>query len=953
LGELPDTVAIDYENEMFDAGAWNNTPEQQGFRDEVLKAHLARTKSRKGPPQPDLTKVQLAPVEGTSVSMRKDAADAASRLLAAANADLKAAQAAGNSDARQTIRLTGSSGHRDSDHQRRLWLRYFQNNYYGKTRKARAAIPEGPHSAKAVSYMLDVFGLPNRIAAPGYSNHQGGIAIDFLQERTPGHPIENSYEPQAQKKWRATWFYDWLQTNATKFGFTQYIKEAWHWEYHPAAVSNAVGQTHELEQEMERPAGPYLGGFVHTFNSKNLPLKVSVFCSKSAASHDAVEVLVYAHGLLNPCPPVPKHLPEDFITQPPFRLGEIVNASNRPTILIVPFFDWKPRQRHALGNPANLNAVVAEALAVVAAIHGKPSVSLSNLILAGHSRAYDFLEPLAGSFADPQMRQGALANLSEVWALDATYACNVAAWMNWISSKPNLRVSILFRKSVPGARSGTADCGWQFYSRMKASGGRLNVVPLDPRVSHCDVPRMQLPALLGAPASFYGSPEAVSHETYEQGDLMTNLNFESELFSSYEPAQGESQEMEHFGRRIGHVMNLRHAGVLHGHHGHHSFRSGGRQGWRRRNRFGSGDSTQDPQSIGWAQNCLAQITGSQISQSGRMGHSTRRDIRRFQMQNQLQPTGRLDQDTLAALQQACDDGDAGDQGDGDNETGYSSYEFDRPPLHTAPPPVYTPRNCDNDKLPSPSGVHRGLTSHSVQCPTRANAQSILAPIIRNAVAMLDHTIAELIHARDAACRGEPLGYPNLREVTACWLKYKLGVCIDDPAAWTAGTFSSRSIAEVIRRLVRLRDLLASNEIVYVCEPTCDSDTTFAFTIPREIRPDNVVRCIPGTPDRRIHLCPAFWNGAHAPYREQTIIHEAVHLTHCAGGEEDTRRGVSIGSPECLAQFVLATNLKNLDPLFVDRCGFTNRCGTVPKQHFARNCGAKAGPRPKPVPDWRP
>ena len=446
------------------------------------------------------------------------------------------------------------------------------------------------------------------------------------------------------------------------------------------------------------------------------------------------------------------------------------------------------------------------------------------------------------------------------------------------------------------------------------------------------------------------APHAFPNPAFRGASMNSDLNFEAEAFSAYQPqSENEQFEQEH------HFVHGGHFG------GGHMFR-GGRRGfrrgsWWRRNQLGSGDSTQDSQSIGWAQNCLAQITGGQLSQSGRMGHSTRRAIRRFQQQQQLPPTGRLDSGTMAALQQACgnDDsgGGSGDQGDGDNEARFSGYEFDQQPLPTAPAPVYTPRNCNSDKLPVPSGAQRALTAGRVQCPTRANAQRLLAPVIKKAVDMLDHTIAELTHARDAACRGEPLGWPNLREVTACWLKYKLGVCIDDPAAWTAGTFDSRSVAEVIRRLVRPRDLLASNEIVYVCEATCDSNTTFAFTTVRQVGTDGVVRCIPGAPDRRIHLCPAFWDASHAPFREETIIHETVHLTHCAGGTEDTNRGVSIGSPECLAQFVLATNLQDLDPLFVDRCGFTNRCGTVPKQQFGRNCGAKAGPSPKPLPDWRP
>jgi D-alanyl-D-alanine carboxypeptidase len=501
------TGLFEYEVEPSRDAVWTNSAEQQAFREQVLNAHVARSRKQKGLPQPDLSSGQLAPVRGTPVFMRADAAEAATRLFEAANADLAKARALGHEDALRTLRLTANSGYRGSEHQRNLWLGYFKN-YYNQTRRARAAIPEGPHSAKAVSYMLDVFGLPNRIAAPGYSSHQGGIAIDFEQRRTTGHEILNSYDPQEQKKWRATWFFDWLQkqNNAARFDFRPYAKEAWHWEYRPskldAMTSSAGGHLQEFkfepefEFEPEQPTRPFLGGFVHTFTSTSLSVTVSVFCSKAAKSQQNVEVLVYAHGL-NICPPVPKRVPEEFITAAPFKLGQIVDASSRAIILIVPFFDWKPGQKHMLGKPANLNRMVNEAMAEVGVVQGT-APPLSNLILAGHSRAYDFLEPLASSYADPQMQQGALAKLSQVWAFDTTYVCDVDAWMNWLKAKPNLQVSVFFRKTVAGKKSGTASCGWRFYSKIKAGGGRLRVFPLDPAEAHCAVPVRWLAGLLSA-----------------------------------------------------------------------------------------------------------------------------------------------------------------------------------------------------------------------------------------------------------------------------------------------------------------------------------------------------------------------------------------------------------------------------------------------------------------------
>jgi hypothetical protein len=223
---------------------------------------------------------------------------------------------------------------------------------------------------------------------------------------------------------------------------------------------------------------------------------------------------------------------------------------------------------------------------------------------------------------------------------------------------------------------------------------------------------------------------------------------------------------------------------------------------------------------------------------------------------------------------------------------------------------------------------KGLTSGRVNCAGRADAARILRTTVASAVRMLDNTLGELVRARAAACRGEPLGWPALGDVTACWLKFRLGVCIDDRSAWTKGAFRKSSsdptpVAEVIRRLMVPRNLLASGQITYVCEAACDAGVN-AWVVVRNAAGN----CIT-TPDRTIHLCPPFWTQAQAPFREQTIIHEVVHLTHCAP-HGTTQRATGVGWPECLAQFVVATNGKRLDPGQSRRCGFTKRCGAIDK-----------------------
>ncbi len=58
---------------------------------------------------------------------------------------------------------------------------------------------------------------PTRVAQPGYSNHQMGLAIDFAGlPSTPGPATGNP-------------IWDWLVKNAGNFGYKNYPQEAWHW----------------------------------------------------------------------------------------------------------------------------------------------------------------------------------------------------------------------------------------------------------------------------------------------------------------------------------------------------------------------------------------------------------------------------------------------------------------------------------------------------------------------------------------------------------------------------------------------------------------------------------------------------------------------------------------------------------------------------------------------------
>ncbi|MBK7622543.1 MAG: S8 family serine peptidase [Kineosporiaceae bacterium] len=552
-----------------EAPAWTGTPEQEEFRARVLAAHIARTRAAKGAAQRDLRPDELADVPGTCRTRRGTTtcvrtaavtAEAAGRLLAAANADLATAQQAGHADALRTVRLTATSGYRGSDHQRRLWLGYFATKYYNRTRAARARLADGPHSDAAVQYLLrrkgdGGYGIGGRIAAPGYSNHQSGIAIDLWQERVRGQAIGNDSDDAARRRWRDSWFHGWLREHAATYGFQPLSTEEWHWEFRPPTPRTAARTAARSAARTANPVtataetGEYLGGRLSTYRSTALGQPVAVFVPKAALGRAEVDVLVFAHGLLGGCPRL-RALPSGFVTEAPFRLGRVVDASARPLVLVVPLLDWSApggeaafgpghARWHRLGHPAVLDAVVTEALAEAGRTQQRSAPTLRELALAAHSRAYDVLEPLAAHRADPAMRQGALARLRRIWAFDTTYAGNVPAWTDWLAADPELRLHVFYRADYrPGRNTGTI--GDRFAARQ---GGRLTVTRATE--GHCAVPATRLAEVLGvtgaASAAASASAGSGASEAEDSDPLDPDLSAVAGLDDAFDDSDGDSE----------------------------------------------------------------------------------------------------------------------------------------------------------------------------------------------------------------------------------------------------------------------------------------------------------------------------------------------------------------------------------------------------------------------------
>jgi hypothetical protein len=199
------------------------TPEETEFKHKVYEDACKRAAvTRKffaGVPKEDLTKVE------NGKEMRKDAGEAAKRLLVQLRADLKKQQAEKDPHALKVESITFTSGYRDPQYDFGLWDKYYKK-YYKQTQKKRAKAAGGEHSDAAAELLARYIGKYK--AAPGYSNHTQGIAFDIV---TTEDGVDYTADKDQNDVWESTWLRKWMLKNAGNFGFKKLATEAWHWDY--------------------------------------------------------------------------------------------------------------------------------------------------------------------------------------------------------------------------------------------------------------------------------------------------------------------------------------------------------------------------------------------------------------------------------------------------------------------------------------------------------------------------------------------------------------------------------------------------------------------------------------------------------------------------------------------------------------------------------------------------
>ncbi len=360
--------------------ASEETPELMAFMRNVYNRHVRWHISRGDSFVDSLPGKSLGPVEGRHRA-RADAAAQARELLKAARAELATTPYAGR------LAIGVNSAYRSADEQWGIWQGEFKKGnggfpfYYKETKAARRRMSGGEHGDEAAAYLAGY--LAKWVAAPGYSNHQDGLALD-LGTGEVGKGLS--------KLGRKAWFYQWLQENAAKrFHFHPYDKEAWHWTYRPPTGSSEAWEdeaTTPIEAgRLEVASIPLLRG--HRGQAPDLVLGWNAMTSMPAEIDVAVHLHGYSFARMT--------LPKNMEVWAGLDLTPVDGASGtgrtRPTLTVLPRGHFTGVQvgkiyRYtfpALVTKDGLTTLVQEALQRFAERVGGTAPRMGRLIVTAHS----------------------------------------------------------------------------------------------------------------------------------------------------------------------------------------------------------------------------------------------------------------------------------------------------------------------------------------------------------------------------------------------------------------------------------------------------------------------------------------------------------------------------------------------------------------------------------------
>lgn len=221
---------------------WPAHPELEAFMRATYEAHVVNACAagrvfRAKVPNAELT------VLAKGQYLRTEVVPLAVRMLRDASAALSKAKVAGDPGARTTGSFAVTSAYRSAARQFGLWQARFPG-YFDATTAQRAALAGGPTGPGAVQFMARWIG--RWLAAPGFSNHNDGRAIDMTCV-VGGATLSARRGDIAA--WKRSWLHGWLVAHASCYGFAPYAQEPWHWEHRPGAAPGSLGSAPAREGE--------------------------------------------------------------------------------------------------------------------------------------------------------------------------------------------------------------------------------------------------------------------------------------------------------------------------------------------------------------------------------------------------------------------------------------------------------------------------------------------------------------------------------------------------------------------------------------------------------------------------------------------------------------------------------------------------------------------------------
>lgn len=214
----------------------------------------------------------------------------------------------------------------------------------------------------------------------------------------------------------------------------------------------------------------------------------SIFVPGKLRNQKEITVLVFFHGL-DTCKPHYCSDPDLVVRN--FRLDDQVDKGQRNVALAVPVVFWNEKYMKDIKSAwsaRHLNAFVEEVLDQIGNKSGvRPS--LVRLILAGHSKAYEILTPLANEFVKgvSDTTSGALGKLVEVWDMDTTYGTHAQAIVKWAHKLETVKNKPV-RFTVVLAGAGVPPNNWKNTIEKKQVKLPQNLHVCKTNETHCSLP---------------------------------------------------------------------------------------------------------------------------------------------------------------------------------------------------------------------------------------------------------------------------------------------------------------------------------------------------------------------------------------------------------------------------------------------------------------------------------